>query len=314
MCEAIAIWLQTSNNMMYRLCSIALLAFVVATTAEFTITLDEDGTEFVTTGLQEPSESLERVINGHSARPNQFPWQAKVLVQRVQGRWDFFSGALIAPKWVVTLGSAVRGSRETRVVLGSNSFARGRQIFSTQVIPHPQYQRNRHRLFNIAVICLHEAVKPSPNLRPITLPPRELMRTQFSGHRVRVSGFGSTSKCNSLLHSSLILTSFHFKISEHARPFNTLQWADLRVTSTSTCRQHFSNSIGNLLLCAANTDRNSARPGFGDIGSPLTWRHNDTSYLIGLTTAYATRKSQSADIFGFLNVALHADWLRRFND
>lgn len=155
--------------------------------AEMNITLNANGPGF------EATETLKTMlINCHDARPGQFPWQATIFVQRVQREWNFFSGALISRNWVVTVATRLRGSRETRVILGSNRFREGQQIFSQQVVLHPRFRASNNRLFDIAVIRLNNPITLSGNIRPVSLPPRYAMR--FDGEHVRISGFGSAGE------------------------------------------------------------------------------------------------------------------------
>lgn len=285
-----------------------LAAAAALTAAELNITLNADGSGFVATGLQ---DSMERVIDGRAARSGQFPWQANILVQREQGQWNFVSGALISRSWVVTLASAVRGSRETRILLGSTGFSQGRQTFSTRVLEHPQYRRNRNRLFNIAAICLQDPIEPRGSIRPIELVPANMINQRFYGQRAVISGFGSAGEFNVYFLVEALLMKFCYIFADQARPFSTLQWAELRVTSPEACRQRFPRAADSLFFCAVSEQPAGSRPGFGDIGAPLVWRHNKETYLIGLTARGTPRTAQLDGLAGFFNIALHSNWLRK---
>lgn len=175
--------------MMFKL-SIALLATLLAiAAAEVNITLSADGTYFEASEYAD--DSIERIINGHPARAGQFPWQATVFVQLVQNQWNFVSGALISRNWVVVAASGVRGSRETRVLLGSNNFGRGQQIFSHQTIVHPRFGKTGSRLFDIAVINLLQPVTIGGSIRPV---PIARQGHQWTRQYASISGFGSTGK------------------------------------------------------------------------------------------------------------------------
>lgn len=167
---------------------VLLVTLVAVVSAELNITLSADGTKFELSGLQESDESLQRVVNGHHAVLNQFPWHATIFVQRVQGQWSFASGALISSQWVVTTLATVRNSRETRVLLGSNRFGHGVQVFSRQTVEHPRFRETQSRLFNIAVIRLNNRVNFSDRIRPIKI---GYAGRRLEGLYMRFSGFGS---------------------------------------------------------------------------------------------------------------------------
>lgn len=97
-----------------------------------------------------------------------------------------------------------------------------------------------------------------------------------------------------------------------ARPFQQLQWAELRVTRQEFCREHFPNAVGPLFFCAMNDRQTGARPGFGDIGAPLVARIGNHPQLIGLAIAGAPNTAQVRGLTGFLNLGAHTAWLSRF--
>lgn len=170
---------------------VLIAALVALATAELNITLKADGTGFEAIGLQD--ESASRVINGHVARPAQFPWHATVFALRQPQVWTFNSGALISRNFVVTLASAVRNSHETRIFLGSNRWSQGVAIFSQQTIFHPR-SHSGNRLFNIAVLRLNTPAPLGGTIRPVSLPGNDLFHARFDSQYARISGFGSLGK------------------------------------------------------------------------------------------------------------------------
>lgn len=167
---------------------ILLATLVALATAEFNITLKEDGTF----EASEYTRPIGRVINGHAARPAQFPWHVTIYTMNQPNVWSFSAGALVSEQFVVTYASLVRTSRETRIFLGSNRFGQGTQVFSTQTTVHPRYLTG-NRLFNIALIRLDNPVALTGAIRPIALAPANVSN-RLDGQFVRLSGFGSIGK------------------------------------------------------------------------------------------------------------------------
>lgn len=174
---------------MFCLKYVFLVTLVALATAEYNITLQEDGT-FQASEYNRPKG---RVINGQPARSNQFPWHVTIYTMNQPNVWSFTSGALITNQFIVTYASIVRTSRETRVFLGSNRFGQGQQVFSGQTTVHPRYTTGSN-LFNIAVIRLNNPVGLNAAIRPVALPPNNLANNRFDGDYARVSGFGSAGK------------------------------------------------------------------------------------------------------------------------
>lgn len=59
-----------------------------------------------------------------------------------------------------------------------------------------------------------------------------------------------------------------------------------------------------------NDRRTNARPGFGDLGAPLIWRHGNLDVLLGLANIGSPNTAQQGALSGYLNIAQHAPWLR----
>lgn len=168
---------------------IGVLAYASLTAGELNITVNEDGTF----EASDYYNSMTRVINGKPSRATDFPWHVTVFTMRQANVWSFSSGALLSNRFVLAVASLVGSSHETRVSLGSNRFGQGRQVFSTQTVVHPRF-RTGSRLFNIALIRLVNPVQINAAVRPIALPPNDLLNNHLDGQFVRFSGFGSTGK------------------------------------------------------------------------------------------------------------------------
>lgn len=141
--------------------------------------------------------SLERVIGGRTAKPDEFPWQATVFIDAgLRGRLAV-GGALISSRHVLTLANKLHHSRRTTVVFGSR-FRRAPAANVRDVFVHPRYQQTRNDLYNLAVLRLTAPVKSSATVRPVALArvPIEL------GENVTISGFGTYRKYSIILYIS----------------------------------------------------------------------------------------------------------------
>lgn len=129
------------------------------------------------------------VENGVGVRNGTFTHHCTIYI-RIQGKWSFVSGSLIAPNLVLTLASSFKHRvDEVRVFYGSNKLA------SSKMVKGKRF--HRHTRFNGATLAnnlgIVELVQPiASNLaKPILLPPAECHSTPFDKQLIAVVGFGA---------------------------------------------------------------------------------------------------------------------------
>lgn len=162
------------------------------------------------------SEEFEpRVVNGHVANINQFPWQVTVFIEHPHNESTFCSGALLSKNTVLTHADCMVDERRTYVYLGSNVFKSGQRFEVARIIVHPRNNtrsNHHHHFHSIAVLVLDAPVTISASVRPIALPPSKYEFYAFENLLARFAGFGSDGKCLFLILCWIDHICVHWKL------------------------------------------------------------------------------------------------------
>ncbi|GAB0089398.1 transmembrane protease serine 9 [Sergentomyia squamirostris] len=208
----------------------------------------------VNCGVKNGYQDSERIVGGHNADPNEWPWIAVLF----NGGRQFCGGSLITQEHVLTAAHCVAHmsswdvSRLT-VQLGDHN------IRSTNEVMHET--RNvkrvvRHRGFDsrtlyddIALLTLSTPVKFSSSIRPICLPGANEVR-QYNGKTGVVIGWGS--------------------LRENGPQPSILQEVSIPIWSNTDCARKYGNAapagITTNMICAGKDYSDSCS---GDSGGPL---------------------------------------------
>lgn len=146
-----------------------------------------------------------RVINGSPIQRFQLPWHIIININSGAGR--LCAGSLISSSFVLSEANALRGALSYDCILGAH-FRDDRRIVrrSSRAILHP-----RHRLgsgnYNIGLLHLDRAFTDfTEKVHPVLLPRAREPDSEFpyEGRHAWISGFGSSSTCESDIKSCLL--------------------------------------------------------------------------------------------------------------
>lgn len=131
-----------------------------------------------------------RIVNGHQARPGQFPHQVLLEISLLFGG-AVCGGSLLNNEWVISAAHCAEDAIKFKISLGAQSFNNpsetGRVIDVTRTKKiHPRY--DSHLATNdLSLIKLSKKIQFTDRIQPVLLP-----KTQdtFEGQSVIASGWG----------------------------------------------------------------------------------------------------------------------------
>ncbi|XP_076066052.1 uncharacterized protein LOC143039700 [Oratosquilla oratoria] len=201
-----------------------------------------------------------RVVGGEETFPNEYPWQAALVLGRSLGVYPFCGASLISSKWVLTAAHCIYEAEEKeydyKVLLGAHDTGSIIEVLSHHLratikrkIMHPEfnYKTIKH---DIGLLELEERLPLSKTIRPVCLPSGPVT---YSGITATVSGWGVTQE-------------------GATRTSRVLQSAELEVLSTFKCHLSYFFYISDKMLCARAKGKDACQ---GDSGGPLTARLGD---------------------------------------
>lgn len=150
------------------------------------------------------STSNERIIGGHVAKKDQFPYQ--VILRR--RNTNFCGGSIIATRFILTAAQCTQGAfskPSNFIVLGGPSFWFGfKEIPLDRIINHPKYIQRKLE-YDISVLRTKRVIKFGSNIQLIPLPTVDV--PPEGNVPAIVSGRGQ----NRVSSRVLAVTRFHFK-------------------------------------------------------------------------------------------------------
>ncbi|KAG7226694.1 hypothetical protein INR49_014042 [Caranx melampygus] len=211
-------------------------------------------------------DSFERVVGGHVARPNSWPWQISLQYRSGSRYYHTCGGTLIEKGWVMTAAHCVDSARTWRVVIGEhdlNSNSGREQIKEVaNVYIHPGWDSNRvSKGYDIALLRLSSDATLNSYVQLGSLPPSG----QILPHNnlCYITGWGRTSTGGSL---SAQLKQAHLPLVDHKTCTSTDWWGSI-VKSTMVCGGGGAESGCN-----------------GDSGGPLNCLVNEKYYVHGIAS------------------------------
>lgn len=229
-----------------------------------------------------------RIIGGSNANPGQFPWQASIRNIKPK-TWlpiKHYCGAVVLSScWIVTaahcFNSVFRKSKldETSLKfylndtvirvgdrfngIGESEYEDQQEHFMEEIVVHPRYRKLENPPNDIALVRLkalrgRECIRFSGYVQPIILPSINEEKVFRPNKTCYVSGWGAM---NSSASNGPLEGSF-------------LQFTDVKVVDTETCRQNYGlrkdslevTKITDGMFCAANPGKDSCQ---GDSGGPI---------------------------------------------
>ncbi|XP_062046029.1 chymotrypsin-like elastase family member 3B [Lepus europaeus] len=234
-----------------------------------------------------------RVVNGTSAVPHSWPWQAMVLFEQDGALYFICGGTLIDPDWVMTAGHCFPYNGTYWVLLGGHNITNigGNQqiIPGEKIYVHPNYDDNNASKGNdIALLKLSTSAKLTDKVKPICPPPRDYILPH--GTECYITGWGTTSTGGSIP--------------------DILQQGLLPVVDYAHCSQPdwWGSSVKETMVCAGGANVAGCN---GDSGGPLNcpgvkceWEVNGVASFVSIEGCDTLKKPTV-----FTRVSAYIDWI-----
>lgn len=198
------------------------------------------------------------IVDGFTARPQQFPYQAALKVISSEGS-GFCGGSIITNRHILSAAHCTAPPVQGVIVrVGSVKLNSGGVTFHVRkesIINHPQYDP-KQLINDISVLVLPNTLTFSNSIQPVRLP-FSIAHNTFEGAASRVSGWGTKNS--------------------HGGPYSEdLHFAQVRVISNAQCNDYFRASrriqAGTLCVVGHSSHLTGAQnQGHcnGDSGGPL---------------------------------------------
>uniref|UniRef100_A0A1B0CCU7 Phenoloxidase-activating factor 2 n=2 Tax=Lutzomyia longipalpis TaxID=7200 RepID=A0A1B0CCU7_LUTLO len=205
-------------------------------------------------GVKNGYQDSERIVGGHNADPNEWPWIAVLF----NGGRQFCGGSLIDSQHVLTAAHCVAHMSSWDVARLTVQLGDHNIRSATEVVHETRHVKRvvRHRGFDsrtlyddIALLTLDRPVTFSSSIRPICLPPSNDVRS-YNGKTAVAIGWGS--------------------LRENGPQPSILQEVSIPIWSNEQCARKYGSAapagITQNMLCAGQDNRDSCS---GDSGGPL---------------------------------------------
>merc|ERR1719412_1871450 len=226
-----------------------------------------------------------RIVGGQETEVHEYPWQVG-LVSR-NGRTPFCGGTLISSTHVLTAAHCTAGesARKLRVLLGEHNIADAEfnRVDVAEIIDDPNYDSSSTNS-DFAILRLASPVTFSSAISPACLPAGA---SQYAGEVATVTGWGT--------------------LSSGGNQPTVLQEVDVTITTNAVCKNAYgSNSITDVMLCAADSGRDSCQ---GDSGGPLVVEENGRQALVGVVSwGYGCAMAGYPGVYA--RVTERMDWIK----
>jgi secreted trypsin-like serine protease len=237
-----------------------------------------------------------RIINGHSAVPNSWPWV--VSVQFMNNKHNFThlcGGVLINENFVLTAAHCVHFLQSNQIAVLTqvhdldDSHTESNVHSVRKIILHPEYDKKLKN--DIALLKLTDKVEFTTKTSPICLPSHEEMVHKFTGIVIGWGGTKETSKRNSRLQQTFL------KINNEN-------------TFCTTVRQ-FDNTTNYCAYDEATKGRSNIC--FGDSGGPLMYLENDQWILYGISSFGVANEGKCLPYYPsyFVRIPFYLNWINQ---
>ncbi|XP_032542661.1 coagulation factor XI-like isoform X4 [Chiroxiphia lanceolata] len=232
-----------------------------------------------------------RIVGGTDSSPGEWPWQVSLHVKLSRQR-HLCGGSIISNQWILTAAHCVTSlanPNSWRVyagILKQSEINEDTPFFKVEeIIVHPQYKYAQAG-YDIALMKLAKPMNFTDLQLPICLPSKEDANVFYTD--CWVIGWGYRK--------------------EKGRVQDILQKAPIPLMSTEECQARYrKRRIGDKVICAGYDEggRDACK---GDSGGPLSCRHEEVWYLVGITS-WGEGCARPWQPGVYTKVAEYSDWI-----
>ncbi|XP_027650737.1 coagulation factor XI isoform X3 [Falco peregrinus] len=232
-----------------------------------------------------------RIVGGTDSSPGEWPWQVSLHVKLPRQR-HLCGGSIISNQWVLTAAHCVMSLENPNIwrvyagILKQSEINEDTPFFKVEeIIVHPQYKYAQTG-YDIALMKLDKPMNFTDLQLPICLPSKEDANILYTD--CWVIGWGYRK--------------------EKGRVEDILQKATVPLMSREECQARYrKHRIGDKVICAGYDEggRDACK---GDSGGPLSCRHEEVWYLVGITS-WGEGCARPRQPGVYTKVAEYSDWI-----
>uniref|UniRef100_A0A8C4XP35 Coagulation factor XI n=1 Tax=Falco tinnunculus TaxID=100819 RepID=A0A8C4XP35_FALTI len=232
-----------------------------------------------------------RIVGGTDSSPGEWPWQVSLHVKLPRQR-HLCGGSIISNQWVLTAAHCVMSLENPNIwrvyagILKQSEINEDTSFFKVEeIIVHPQYKYAQTG-YDIALMKLDKPMNFTDLQLPICLPSKEDANILYTD--CWVIGWGYRK--------------------EKGRVEDILQKATVPLMSREECQARYrKHRIGDKVICAGYDEggRDACK---GDSGGPLSCRHEEVWYLVGITS-WGEGCARPRQPGVYTKVAEYSDWI-----
>ncbi|XP_031464690.1 coagulation factor XI-like [Phasianus colchicus] len=216
--------------------------------------------------MQHSSRNI-RIIGGTDSSPGEWPWQVSLHV-KLSRRRHLCGGSIISNQWILTAAHCFMSVQNPNIwrvyagVLKQSEITEDTPFFRVEeIIIHPQYN-SAQTGYDIALLKLDKAMNFTDLQLPICLPSKEEA---------------------SMLYTDCWVIGWGYR-KERGRVEDILQKVTVPLMSKEECQARYrKRRIDDKEICAGY-DEGGKDACKGDSGGPLSCRHEEVWYLVGITS------------------------------
>ncbi|EAT40042.1 AAEL008202-PA [Aedes aegypti] len=249
--------------------------------------------------VSEASIGGSKIAGGTIAEKQQFPYQAAILINFLDGSGVLCGGAIISSTYVLTAAHCSDGAIDATVIVGTNviSIPSDDQAVEIKVtfhdiLVHPLYDPVEV-VNDIAIVRLTRALAFSNKIQPIRLPNKKEALLDLANTDATVSGWGALSG------EEYVEITGSVKLE--------LRYTNNPVISNDVCGKVFQDMIRHFHVCVSgDKGRNACQ---GDSGGPLRANLNGKTTLIGIVSYGSVDGCEKGSPAVYTRVGSYLEWI-----
>merc|ERR1719318_1409626 len=241
-------------------------------------------------GLENPNGIEDRIVGGHEAAENEWPWQVALFIDDA---W-FCGGSIISDEYIMTAAHCADGASYFDILAGAHNVRASSEphrveITSYEGFTHPDWDSSTLE-GDIALVRLPEKIEFNDYIRPACLPPAEDADNGYVGELTTPVGWGKNSDNAGGITPTLQMVE------------------DWPVIDNPTCNSYY-GIIYDGIMCIDSSDGKGVCN--GDSGGSLNMRQEAENKWtqVGVASFVSSSGCESGDPHGFTRVAYFGQWI-----